>query len=590
MLAATAGGLFPGLLATVLSTGLVWYWLIEPVGRFEVIHFSDVVGLVLFAGTGLFMTVVADRYRAAQSRVALEERAGAQQDAENAALRRGDQRLRALIESAVDLIVVVDREGLIQFASPNIVETFGRPMDAILGKAIFEFVHPDDMLGLAEAYAAISGTAGLSSRYEARFSRQDGSWRLVEGMARNLLDDPAVKGVVINARDVTLQRRTEELFQHAQKLESVGRLAGGIAHDFNNLLTVILSGTHELKHNTRSGVPIDPEILDDVEAAGERARTLTRQLLAFARKQVVAPVALDLNDVVKGSEALLDRALGEDIELVVDLQPDLWTTFCDPGQVEQVLLNLAVNARDAMPGGGKLTIETRNTAISGVEAARGFALPPGEWVRLLVRDSGSGMSADVKAHLFEPFFTTKPHGKGTGLGLATVHGIVHQSGGHVKVASELSQGTTFDVAFPRRSGPAPKIAEPPRAPVSAGGTETVLVVEDDATVRALAVRTLRASGYDVVIAANGREVRALSDDQVARLQLLLTDVIMPGLNGREVAEELRRRRPGLPVLYVSGYAADTFDGASGDDSSGFLAKPFTAPTLLGRVREVLDRA
>ena len=194
------------------------------------------------------------------------------------------------------------------------------------------------------------------------------------------------------------------------------------------------------------------------------------------------------------------------------------------------------------------------------------------------------------AHLFEPFFTTKPHGKGTGLGLATVHGIVHQSGGHVKVVSEPNQGTTFDVAFPRRSGPAPKIAEPPRAPVVAGGTETVLVVEDDDAVRGLAVRTLRANGYDVVIAADGREVRDLSDEQVARLQLLLTDVIMPGLNGREVAEELRRRRPGLPVLYVSGYAADAFEGASADDSSGFLAKPFTAPTLLGRVREVLDRA
>ena len=590
MLAATAGGLFPGLLATALSTGLVWYWLVEPVGRFEVLHFSDAVGIFLFAGTGLFMSVVADRYRVAQSRVALEERARARQEAENAALRRGEERLRALIENAVDLIVVLDREGRIQFASPNIVETFGRPVDAILGKAIFEFVHPEDLPGLAEAYAAISDTAGLSSHYEARFSRQDGSWRLVEGMARNLLDDPAVKGVVINARDVTLQRRTEELFQHAQKLESVGRLAGGIAHDFNNLLTVILSGTHELKHNARSGAPIDPEILDDVEAAGERARTLTRQLLAFARKQVVAPVALDLNDVVKGSEALLRRALGEDVELAVELQPALWTTFCDPGQVEQVLLNLAVNARDAMPRGGKLTIETRNTAISGVEAARGFALPPGEWVRLLVRDSGSGMSADVKAHLFEPFFTTKPHGKGTGLGLATVHGIVHQSGGHVKVVSEPNQGTTFDVAFPRRSGPAPKIAEPPRALVVGGGTETVLVVEDDDAVRGLAVRTLRANGYDVVIAADGREVRDLSDEQVARLQLLLTDVIMPGLNGREVAEELRRRRPGLPVLYVSGYAADAFEGASADDSSGFLAKPFTAPTLLGRVREVLDRA
>jgi CheY-like chemotaxis protein len=313
-------------------------------------------------------------------------------------------------------------------------------------------------------------------------------------------------------------------------------------------------------------------------------------LLTFARKQPVVAVQFNINEVVGKSESALRRMLGEDVELQVTLQPGLWTTVCDPGQFEQVLLNLVVNARDAMPSGGRLTIETRNAVVSDPDASRDPGAKPGEWVQLFVRDTGSGMSAEAKEHLFEPFFTTKPRGKGTGLGLATVHGIVNQVGGHLHVESEPVMGTTFQVCLPRKEGTVAATAEnEEHLPV--GGTETILVVEDEPAVRAMAVRALRSNGYRVQTAANGLEVRDLTDEQVAHLHLLLTDVVMPGPSGRDVAEELVSRHPGLRVLFMSGYAADTLEGNIVTDlKSGVLAKPFTAATLLRRVREALDRS
>jgi two-component system cell cycle sensor histidine kinase/response regulator CckA len=590
MLAATVGGLGPGVLATAASALLACYWILEPAGSFTVEHPHDIIGLGLFTSMGLLISVGAERYRRALVRATRDEQVLIVKEREATALRLGEERLRALVENAADMIVVVDQEGRNQFVSHNMSQYLGRTSESAVGRLVYENVHPEDRPRLIQAFKTALATPSVVGRVTARFRHEDGSWRLFEAVGRNLLDDPAVRGVVINARDVTEQRRLEEQFHHAQKLESVGRLAGGVAHDFNNLLTVILSAAQEMKRGLDTSAPLDRDLVEDVDAAGERGRNLARQLLTFARKQVVAPSLLDLNEVIRGSESMLRRMLREDVRLDVVLQPGLWTTFCDQGQVEQVLMNLAVNARDAMvPAGGTLTIETENAEVGPAELAANPEEHLGQWVRLRVRDSGCGMSPEAKAHIFEPFFTTKPQGQGTGLGLATVHGIVSQSGGHIHVQSEPGLGTRFEVCFPRKSGPAEVPRSTPARGISVRGTETVLVVEDDPDVRDVMVRALRANGYDVLVAADGQEVRKLPDAQVAQLHLLVTDVVMPGQNGRQVAEELRRRCPGLPVLYMSGYTRDAFaeEGAL-DPRSGFLAKPFTAPILLGRVRELLD--
>jgi signal transduction histidine kinase/ActR/RegA family two-component response regulator len=409
--------------------------------------------------------------------------------------------------------------------------------------------------------------------------------------------DGRIVGVIGNARDITQRKRgeeelrerlsLEEQVRQAQKLESVGRLAGGVAHDFNNLLTVVLGCAEALRSDAVRGVPATLEDVEEIRAAGERARDLTRQLLAVARRQVIAPVPLDLNEVLRASEKLLRRVLGEDVELVVDLERDLWWIRADPGQLEQVVLNLAVNARDAMPRGGTLVLRTRNCG-GDRRAGEGGRAAGADGVCLTVRDSGSGMGPEVRAHLFEPFFTTKPDGKGTGLGLATVYGIVSQAEGHVRVESAPGRGTTFELWFPRTLEPPAAVAAPAAAR-AARGTERVLVVEDDAPVREVTVRALRAGGYHVLVAASGREALALGPAALDGLDLVVTDVVMPGLDGRTMADELRRRRPALRVLYVSGYTEDAVI-ACGVLSSGmgFLAKPFTPAALLARVRAVLD--
>ena len=508
------------------------------------------------------------------------------------ALRESERRFRALIERSTDIVYVYDRHGRISFWSPSAAEALGWTPEEAVGRSRFDLVHPDDEPILAAAVAAVLEDPALMPRITTRIRHRDGSWRTVESIGRNLLDDPAVQGIVVNARDVTEELRLEEQFQQAQKLESIGRLAGGVAHDFNNLLTVILSSAEALRDGVRTGgAGSDPEIVDDIERAGSRARDLTRQLLAFARKQVIAPVALDVGRLVRDAEPLLRRLLGEDVELSTACEQDLWTVRCDPSQVEQVVMNLTVNARDAMPEGGKLHIDVRNV----VRDARTLGEPqPGaesrEYVRLAIVDTGKGMSREARARLFEPFFTTKPPGKGTGLGLATVYGIVKQSGGHVSVQSAPGRGTTFDVFFPRTHG-VPRAETAEAAASSTRGDERVLVVEDEPLVREITVRCLRAAGYHVLAAANGAEAVAAAAAAPGPLHLLVTDVVMPGRSGRELSDELRRGHPGLRVLYVSGYAPDAMrDGVGLDAGADFLAKPFTPSSLLARIRAVLDRA
>jgi CheY-like chemotaxis protein len=362
-------------------------------------------------------------------------------------------------------------------------------------------------------------------------------------------------------------------------------LAGGVAHDFNNLLTVILGNAALVDAALATGDPRREEI-DQIKIAAERAERLTRQLLAFARKQVIAPVPLDLSEVVRGTQKLLQRVLGEDVRLVTQLAPGLPAVRADPGQLEQVIMNLAVNARDAMPRGGTLTIETRGgpgcaAAVDGAAA--------GPWVQLLVRDSGTGMSEEVKAHLFEPFFTTKRPGQGTGLGLATVHGAVGQAGGHVHVESEVGRGTAVTVCLPVTADAAVRAEQP--AAGSARGREAVLVVEDDAQVRRVTMRTLERAGYRVVGAGDAAEALDRFREGAVAFDLVVTDVIMPGLSGRALVAELERLRPGIRALYVSGYTRDALASRDvADEGIHFLPKPFTPATLLDRVREVLAAA
>ena len=381
----------------------------------------------------------------------------------------------------------------------------------------------------------------------------------------------------------------EERTRQAQKMETIGRLAGSVAHDFNNLLTVILSVAQALDDDLRAGTLPRREDVLEIRAAGDRASDLTRQLLAFARKQVAAPEPVDLNAVVGQTEKLLSRLLGEDIELTVDLQPGLWRVRCGPGQVDQVIMNLAVNARDAMPCGGTLTIETHNLPPSAHRAAQGSRGWTGDWVRLVVRDSGRGMTPEVKARLSEPFFTTKAEGRGTGLGLATVYSIVEQSGGHVHVDTEPNLGTTFELWFPRMepAGGAPAVDI---APSPSGGMETVLVVEDDPFVRDVAARALRRAGYRVLVSGSSAEALEVVAREAVGVQIVVSDVVLPGLDGRELVEELRSRSGGeLRALYISGYTHDVI-GRHGvlDSGVAFLAKPFTAEMLLARVRILLD--
>ncbi len=381
--------------------------------------------------------------------------------------------------------------------------------------------------------------------------------------------------------------QAEQQLRQAQKMEAVGRLAGGIAHDFNNLLSVILSYAGLLAADAESGVTLE-EGLTQITHASERAATLTRQLLAFSRQQVLAPRVVDLNELVQTMSSMLERLIGEDVRLLMVRAPDLGRTRADVSQLEQVMMNLVVNARDAMPNGGVLTIETSNADL-GLEASEELGAVPGSYVVLSVDDNGVGMDAATLARVFEPFFTTKPHGKGTGLGLSTVFGIVRQSGGHIGVTSQPGQGSSFRIYFPRTDEPLSPAVPSSRGPRLSRGSETLLLVEDDEQVRTVAREILEAQGYTVLPAATPREALGLAQ-RSANIALLVTDLVMPEMNGKQLAERLLEQRPELRVLYMSGYS----DNVLGSElvaslGSDFLQKPITPVSLATLVRQLLDR-
>jgi two-component system cell cycle sensor histidine kinase/response regulator CckA len=461
-----------------------------------------------------------------------------------------------------------------------------------IGDDVLAFRHPDEseVIGFTES---LLRDGPRIRKAEFRALHQDGSTRWLEVTSINLLSDPAVGAIVSNFRDITAAvalRRTEEQLRQAQKMDAIGNLAGGIAHDFNNLLSVILSYSHMLAEDM---TPSDPRRADllEVEEAGKRAVDLTQQLLAFSRKQILQPKVLNLNDTLAGMTRMIRRLIGADIEVAVIPESGLGMVLADPGQIEQIVMNLAVNSRDAMPRGGQLTIETSNVEVNAEYAAAHVGAAPGPHVMLAVTDSGSGMDAETQARMFEPFFTTKEMGKGTGLGLATVFGIVKQSGGNLWVYSELGKGTTIKIYFPRVD-PASvvQIATPVLADgKKLTGTETILVVDDDETLRVLTCTILRRFGYHVIEAQGGGDALLVGEQHPASIHLLLTDVVMPRMSGRQLAERLKPLRPEMKVLYMSGYTDNSIVHHGVLDSDvAFLQKPITPESLTRRVREVLD--
>jgi signal transduction histidine kinase/CheY-like chemotaxis protein len=439
------------------------------------------------------------------------------------------------------------------------------------------------------------GQQGAVRKAEYRYRHKDGRWIDLEAVGCNLLHDPAVNGIVLNIRDITERKRAEEekAVLHAQliqsqKMESVGRLAGGVAHDFNNVLTVILGFAEFGIDDLREGDPLR-ENLEEIRSASERAAAITRQLLAFSRKQVLQPIALDLNAVATGLEKMLRRLLGEDIELAQVLGPDLGIVTADRVQIEQVIVNLAINARDAMPQGGKLTIETANVELDEEYAVLHASVKPGPYVLLAVSDTGHGMDEATMTRIFEPFFTTKEVGKGTGLGLSTVYGIVKQSGGNIWVYSEPGKGTTFKIYLPCDRSAVAAGSAPAARKIPIRGGETILIVEDEEALRGLAERSLKRAGFHVLTAADGEQALLLCEKHPKPIHLLLTDVVMPRMSGRVLAERLTTVRPAMKVLFMSGYTdnAIVHHGILVPGTQ-FIAKPFGVVALAAKVREVLD--
>jgi len=507
-----------------------------------------------------------------------------------AAKRETDERLAKLVQHAPIGIFRSTRAGKVLSVNAALVRMLGYATAAeVIDLDMARDVYADP----AERQRLLDEHPYTDREYdemEATWKRKDGTPLHVELIGRAVRNAAGtIESYETFVRDVTEQRRLQRELVQAQKMEAVGRLAGGIAHDFNNVLTAIL-GSAELALETLPAGSPEREEVDEVRKAALRAADLTRQLLAFSRQQVIAPKVLNPNDVVGGMDKMLRRLLGEDVELRAALASDLGVVKVDPSQLEQVVLNLAVNARDAMPDGGTLTIETQNIELDQQYVQGHLSAQPGPYVMLAVSDTGVGMDAGTQARIFEPFFTTKEKGRGTGLGLATVYGIVKQSGGWIWVYSEPGHGTAFKVYFPRVAAVAAPATASVAPPTSVRGSETILVVEDDETIRNLVLKVLKGNGYTVLAAANGDEAERVAGQHRGRIHLLMTDVVLPGLSGPEVARRLVTTRTDTRVLYLSGYTNDAVLRRGVLEAGvAFLQKPFT-PGVLGRkIREVLDQ-
>lgn len=499
-------------------------------------------------------------------------------------LRKSEERYRVFVENAHDIIYEHDLEG--KFTSINKAgeQITGYTLEETLKLNIADTVGPDHVDKARQMIRAKLDGQSITA-YELEVVAKDGRRIPVEVNTSLVFQDGTPIGVQGIARDVTERKQLEEQLRQSQKMEAIGQLAGGVAHDFNNLLTVIGGYSSILLVKLPPDSPYRNSV-EEIKKASDRASSLTRQLLAFSRKQILQPKILDLNTVVSDLDKMLRRLIGEDIDLLTITDPNLYKVKADPGQIEQVLLNLVVNARDAMPEGGKLTIETSNAMISK-DYAQLHGIPSGPYIMLAVSDTGCGMDAATREHIFEPFFTTKMAGKGTGLGLATLYGIVKQSGGNVWVYSELGHGTTFKI-YLQRAEEFAETGELTGTKPTPEGTETVLLVEDDDQVRAILKQILENQGYHVLSASHGDEALAISQEP-GDIQLMITDVVMPQMSGRELAERIVAARPSLRVLFMSGYTDDAIvrHGLL-DEKLNFIHKPFDSATVARKVRDVLD--
>ena len=513
------------------------------------------------------------------------------------ALLKSEDLFRISFEKANVGKALLDLDGKFTRVNETFCSQLGYEQSEVEGRSLSEFTHPDDVNVTREMASNLRTGERASDRRERRYIHKDG--HIVWADVSIILIRDTISGeplffvghiVDISERKQAEaeQKKLEEQLRTAQRMDAIGSLAGGIAHDFNNLLSVILSYTGFLMKAIPEGDPSRSDLLE-VKQAAERAATLTHQLLAFSRKQVLQPLQLDLNEIVKGIRKMLERILGEDIELSYSLNADLGFVLADPSQIEQVLMNLVVNARDAMPEGGKLTIETSNEAIDDVSSAQHANMAPGGYVMLAVSDSGYGMDKQTQARIFEPFFTTKGLGKGTGLGLSTVYGIVKQSGGFIWVYSELGLGTTFKIYLPRISAPLAAVASAPmKETIRPAGTETILLVEDEEAMRKATKRILDGAGFTVLVASDGVDALQVSARHSEEINLLLTDVVMPHMGGKALAQALIETRPLLKVIYMSGYTDDAIiNHGVLETGTNFIGKPFTEDSLIRKVQEVI---
>jgi two-component system, cell cycle sensor histidine kinase and response regulator CckA len=506
-----------------------------------------------------------------------------------AILRRSEERFGYLMQNLSDVITVVAVDGTMLYHSPSIERVAGYKPSELLGQNFLSFVHPDDRLAVRAALERVTLKVGSAAPPEFRFCRKDHTWVWLESVGNNLLNDVAVGGIVVTSRDVTTRRGLEEQVRQSQKMEAVGRLAGGIAHDFNNLLMVI-QGYAEIVRQEESASPEIRKNVDTIVRASTSAAGLTRQLLSFSRKHQFTPQVLEMNSLVDQMSEMLLGVLREEMDLVVNLDPHAGCISADPGQIEQVIMNLVVNARDAMPKGGKLTLETAHIGREKARLGRSSSgLPAGDYVMLAVSDTGVGMDPETQSKIFEPFFTTKSKEEGTGLGLSVLYNIVRASGGHVRVSSELGRGSTFRIYFPRVSAPAklglPELSLEPAHP----GKETIVVAEDQPDLRWMICQFLQGLGYSVLEATDGRDAVALAEHYTGRIDLLLTDVVMPHIRGSEVARRMLVRRPEMQVLFMSGYTEGEIGSLPGDgEEAQVLQKPFELHVLANRIREVFE--